>query len=256
MNLLKSFSWRSFFIILFFMIVLVGIIDLFLYYGYNIIWQQLLDLKASETDNPLMQQFLIQMNEYRQMLKTWFIPASAGLMIIFTFFIWLFLRITAGAVFKRAVEPAKISERPIASSEERPEKVDERKNAEQDRRMYLYILSVLQREGRFLDFLSEDLDQYDDAQIGAAVRSVHQSCKKVVEKNIAPRPVIDKAEGEEIVVESGFEPSSIKLTGNVSGEPPFSGVLRHKGWQAKKVELPTLSASQDPRILAPAEIEI
>src|SRR5207253_6846543 len=32
------------------------------------------------------------------------------------------------------------------------------------------LLAILQREGRLLDFLQEDVDGYADAQIGAAVR--------------------------------------------------------------------------------------
>ncbi len=257
MNLLKSFSRRSFFIIFLFMILLFIVIGLTAYYGYSTILQLISNLRQVEADNPQMQQLMTQVDEFWQMLQIWFIPVSAGLMILFTFMIWFFLRIAAAGLFKRIAVSAKPSEKKMGTPEKKVEKkIAEREKAEYDRRIYLYMLSVLQREGRFLDFLSEDLDQYDDSQIGAAVRSIHQSCKKVVEKNIAPRPLIDKTEGGEIVVEAGFDPSSIKLTGNVSGEPPFSGVLRHKGWQAKKIELPTLSNSQDSRIIAPAEIEV
>ena len=38
------------------------------------------------------------------------------------------------------------------------------------------ILAALQREGRLIDFLEEDLSAYEDAQIGAAVRNIHQGC--------------------------------------------------------------------------------
>ena len=240
------------------MILVFGVIDLAVYFGYNVVLQLISDLREIETDIAQVRQFLSQIDEYRQLLETWFIPVSAGLMILFTFLTWLFLRIFAGGLFKKVPAPAKPAKQKKreAPAKKEEKKADEREKKEHDRRMYLYMLSVLQREGRFLDFLSEDLDQYDDAQIGAAVRSIHQSCKKVVEKNVAPRPVIDKTEGGEVVVEPGFDPNSIKLTGNVSGEPPFSGVLRHKGWQAKKVELPTLSTSQDSGIIAPAEVEI
>ena len=53
-----------------------------------------------------------------------------------------------------------------------------------------------------------------------------------------------------------FDPSAIRLTGNVSGEPPFRGALRHAGWRAVQVKLPAQPSGQDPRIVAPAEVEI
>src|SRR4051794_37026728 len=38
----------------------------------------------------------------------------------------------------------------------------------------LQLLAILQREGRLVDFLMEDLQGIPDAQVGAAVREVHQ----------------------------------------------------------------------------------
>src|ERR1700709_1865498 len=43
----------------------------------------------------------------------------------------------------------------------------------------LALLALLQREGRFVDFISEEIDKADDADIGAAVRAVHRGRKKV-----------------------------------------------------------------------------
>jgi len=133
----------------------------------------------------------------------------------------------------------------------------EREAQEQNQqRLFLHLLSVLQREGRLVDFFSEDLNLYEDAQIGGAVRAIHENCKKVVSKSLTLEAVIDRSEGEEIRVEPGFDPDAIKLTGNVTGEPPFTGILRHKGWRTRKLELPALSGVQDARIIAPAEVEI
>jgi hypothetical protein len=120
----------------------------------------------------------------------------------------------------------------------------------------LHVLSLFQREGRLVDFLKEDLSAYDDAQIGSAVRSIHEGCRKALDKHFGPQPVLDSDEGEEISIPAGFDPHTIRLTGNVSGEPPFKGVLQHKGWRAARVELPSLSGTQDPRIIAQAEVEI
>ena len=102
----------------------------------------------------------------------------------------------------------------------------------------------------------EKLDQFEDAQIGAAVRNIHENSFKTMTKYIAPKPIIDRTEGEEVTIEKGFDPASVKLTGNVTGEPPFKGILRHKGWQAASIELPALSERENSMLIAPAEVEI
>ncbi|MCS6924754.1 MAG: DUF2760 domain-containing protein [Candidatus Binatia bacterium] len=118
------------------------------------------------------------------------------------------------------------------------------------------LLALLQREGRLVDFLREDLQPYDDAQIGAAVRSIHQGCRQVLADHITLEPVLAQREGEEITIPRDFDPSAIRLTGNVSGDPPFRGTVRHPGWRATHVRLPTQPSGQDPEIVAPAEVEI
>ena len=123
-------------------------------------------------------------------------------------------------------------------------------------RLYLHLLSVFQREGRMVDFFTEDLTPYDDAQIGVAVRNIHENCAKTLQKYLKPKAVIEKQEGEEIRVPKNFDVDAIKLTGNVSGEPPFNGILRHRGWQAGRIEVPVLNPGHNPRIIAPAEVEI
>ena len=127
---------------------------------------------------------------------------------------------------------------------------------QQDRRLFIHLLSMFQREGRLLDFLSEDLDGYEDAQIGAAVRSIHENCNKVTRKYLLLQPVLDQEEGQTLTLQKGFDAAAVKLVGNVAGEPPFTGVIRHKGWKTAKLELPTLSAGQDVSLIAPAEVEI
>ncbi len=118
------------------------------------------------------------------------------------------------------------------------------------------LLSLFQREGRLVDFLREDIQPYDDAQIGAAVRTIHQSCRAVLTEHLTLEPVLSGSEGDNITVQKDFDPSAIRLTGNVTGEPPFHGALRHAGWRASKVKLPAQPAGQDPQIVAPAEVEI
>ena len=141
--------------------------------------------------------------------------------------------------------------------EEKPSHITGKKEKEyKDRRMYLNLLSILQREGRLLDFFSEDLSDYEDSQIGAAVRGVHESCSKIIEKYVDMTHVLTENEGEEIIIEEDFDPDTIKLTGNVTGKPPFKGIITHRGWQAKKADLPRLSESVNSKLITPAEVEI
>lgn len=118
------------------------------------------------------------------------------------------------------------------------------------------LLGLLQREGRLVDFLREDIQPYEDGQIGAAVRAIHESCRQVLIEHLTLEPVLSGNEGDEVTVPKDFDPSAIRLTGNVSGEPPFRGTLRHPGWRAKQVKLPSQPSGQDPKIVAPAEVEI
>lgn len=118
------------------------------------------------------------------------------------------------------------------------------------------LLGLLQRDGRLVDFLREDIQAYDDAQIGAAVRTVHESCRQVLAEHLPVEPVLSGQEGDAVTVPEGFDPSAIRLTGNVSGEPPFHGTLQHAGWRVAQVKLPDQPAGQDPKIVAPAEVEI
>lgn len=125
-----------------------------------------------------------------------------------------------------------------------------------ERRFYVHLLALMQREGRLVDFLFEDLDAYEDVQIGAAARSVHSGCRKILDRYLTVAPLLDEAEESAITIPPGFDPRSTTLTGNVTGEPPFSGQVRHRGWQVKRFNLPTLTETEDAAVLTPAEIEI
>jgi hypothetical protein len=118
------------------------------------------------------------------------------------------------------------------------------------------LLSVLQREGRLVDFLMEDLGTYSDAQVGAAVRDVHANCRRALAGAFALEPILDGAEEASVSVPAGFDPSSIKLVGRVVGSGPFRGVLRHRGWRSSHVQLPALGAPSGRQVVAPAEVEV
>jgi uncharacterized protein DUF2760 len=118
------------------------------------------------------------------------------------------------------------------------------------------LLAILQREGRLLDFLQEEVDAYSDAQIGAAVRDIHRGCKKALAEHMPLEPVLREPENAQVRVDPGFDPSRIRLVGNVVGEPPFTGALRHHGWRIAKVQLPSPARGTDPTVVAPAEVEL
>jgi hypothetical protein len=120
----------------------------------------------------------------------------------------------------------------------------------------LLLLSMFQREGRLIDFLRESIDDYDDATIGVAVRDIHRGLRKVLEEHFTVEPVMPGDENDAVTVADGFDPARIRLVGNVGGQPPFKGVLRHHGWRAARVKLPEVTAAVDPTVVAPAEVEL
>jgi hypothetical protein len=121
----------------------------------------------------------------------------------------------------------------------------------------LRVLAVLQRDGRLVDFLEEEIDAYSDAQIGAAVRDIHRGCRKSLHDYLTIEPVIDAAEEQPVTVPVDFDPAAIRLVGNINGAPPFQGVLKHHGWRVRSVHLPLLPvARDDASVLSPAEVEI
>lgn len=158
--------------------------------------------------------------------------------------IWLFVRSSLKAAAEDSAKKPPVAQRD-------PEEAEL-----SDRRLFLHMFAAMQRDGRLMDFLSEDLDQYEDEQIGSAVRNIHAGCRKVVQKYLDPEPVLQQEEGETVTLPEDFDPGLITLTGKVTGKPPFTGILRHKGWQVGKIELPKLSGRQNARIIAPAEIEV
>jgi hypothetical protein len=118
------------------------------------------------------------------------------------------------------------------------------------------LLGRLQREARLLDFLMENLSAYDDQQIGASVRDIQAKSQGVIKKHLTLEPVLGQEEGARVTVPVGFDPSAIRLVGNVSGQPPFHGTLQHSGWRVRGATLPQPSEGQDEFVLMPAEVEL
>ncbi|HVV72461.1 MAG TPA: DUF2760 domain-containing protein [Verrucomicrobiae bacterium] len=120
----------------------------------------------------------------------------------------------------------------------------------------LMLLSGLQREGRLVDFLQQDIAGFSDEEVGSAARVVHGGCQKVLRQYFDFDPAAKEPEGTMITVPAGFDAQRIRLTGKVAGQPPFKGTLKHHGWVAKAIRMPVLSESMDPRVVAPAEVEL
>ncbi|MCS7304988.1 MAG: DUF2760 domain-containing protein [Thermoguttaceae bacterium] len=121
----------------------------------------------------------------------------------------------------------------------------------------LTLLAALQREARLVDLVQEPLDQYTDAQIGAAAREVLRNAAKTLQRFFGLRPVVQAEEGALIELPSGFDPNRYRLLGQLSGNPPYRGQLVHPGWEATRCELPSWTGSEAAAwIIAPAEVEI
>jgi hypothetical protein len=97
---------------------------------------------------------------------------------------------------------------------------------------------------------------YSDADIGGAARLVHTGCRKVLQEHFTLVPARSEAEGSRVVLDAGFDASSVRLTGNVVGQAPFRGTLRHPGWKATDVRLPRTTEGHDPHVIAAAEVEL
>ena len=121
----------------------------------------------------------------------------------------------------------------------------------------IQILSILQRDARLIDFLMEDISAYDDEQVGAAVRTLHDLSRDTLKRYVDLVPVIDGVEGTFTSLGGtpvAKNPALVKFLGNVPAGLPQGGLLRHKGWAAKKVDLPV--PKHGANVVAPAEIEI
>ena len=154
-------------------------------------------------------------------------------------------------IAQKVVGPAAAAAQPVPLA---PVKKLEQPPAESSDRA-VQMLSLLQRDGRLVDFLAENISPYPDAQLGAAVRSIHESCRQVLDRYVKLEPVLNSEEDQPVTVQAGFDPAAIKLIGNVAGQPPVRGLLRHKGWRVTEVNLPPLPQS-GRMVVAPAEVEL
>jgi hypothetical protein len=118
------------------------------------------------------------------------------------------------------------------------------------------FLGLLQEKGRLVDFLMDDVTPYEDAEVGAAARVIHQGCRQVLQEYFKISAVSEAQEGVEVTVPAGYSPDQYRLVGKLVGEPPFKGTLLHKGWKTGFVKLPRIVVTERLPAIAPAEVEL
>lgn len=194
--------------------------------------------------------------------------AAAGVALL----LWLVLQWLAGRAMDGAAQAALAARPPVTMPAPpvmapAPEPVTEPEPApkptpaapapEPDETPAIQMLAILQRKGRLIDFLQEDLSPYADDQVGAAVRTIHEGCRDALKETVVLEPIFQGVEGEMVTIEDGFDANAVRLVGNLAGAPPFNGVLRHRGWRVNKIDLPQrLQGGSKEMIVAPAEVEV
>ncbi len=252
MEISKTYRKKSFWVITLIMVFLAAAVGTGIYFGGNLF----VSTFSSEDGQKILIQKIPEGIAFLTLaLEKFYLwtPAVLGVFLLSGWVLWLILSISTSSVFKL------MDKIPAGGRENKSKKrdfLDQKIEQERKRRLFLHSLSVLQRDGRLLDFFDENLSLYEDDQIGAAVRSIQEDCKRAIKKYIDPQPVIEAEEGESVTIEPGFDIDAITLVGNVSGEPPFQGILKHRGWKAGKKDVPKLSDIQNSGIMTPAEIEI
>ncbi len=246
MHSVNRVSNRVAFPILFFSLFIAGLFSVLIYFGTVEFVKELRPILQTSAKEASGTQVLNLVLFYTPRFWYTVFPALLFLALVAGLFTWLIVRSRI-----RRLKPTIEKKADIAGR--RP---DIKNGDVADRRLFLHLFAMMQREGRLMDFLAEDLDKYEDSQIGSAVRAIHANCVQIVREYLDPRPIMTQAEGERVTVEVDFDPGAIKLTGKVVGQPPFSGIIRHKGWQVGKIKLPTLSGRQNAEIIAPAEVEL
>ncbi len=152
--------------------------------------------------------------------------------------------IASGGTLKIESKPAAESPKPI------PPEIPVRSDA-------ISLIAALQREARLLDIVTESLDGYSDAQIGAAAKEVLRDTGAVIDRMFGLQPLTTVEDGAHFETPDKFDAAMYRLTGNVSGEAPFRGTVNHHGWQATKCDVPQWNGEKESAlVIAPIELEI
>ena len=244
--------------IFFSIIVLWGVAGLMFFFGFHTLDAVLNPLNSTESiamESTVKGQATATqlLSDFRSTMMFAMPAIGVGILVLGILIRWIL-----GRSFKKYIGllNGKKGEKKDATASQVKEKIVYKKDKNKEKLLYTHLLAAFQREGQWVDFLNENLDIYEDAQIGAAVRNIQEKCKKVLSSHFNLKPILAQDQGDDITLEEGFSPDTIKLVGNVHGAPPFKGVIRHKGWKIQKVDIPDFSGEQNLEVLAPAEVEI
>jgi Domain of unknown function (DUF2760) len=185
------------------------------------------------------------------------IPATAGHIVpiaglsLVLALIVLIYSLTAGRNIAPAQPVQTVTSAPVPAPIQPPAPTARQAEAE-----IVTFFGLLQEKGRLVDFLMEDITPYEDSEVGAAARVIHQGCRQVLQEYFNISPISEAAEGSEITLPAGYSADQFRLVGKISGEPPFTGTLLHKGWKTEYVKLPRIVNADRLPAIAPAEVEL
>lgn len=120
----------------------------------------------------------------------------------------------------------------------------------------VFTLNLLQREGRLVDFLMEDVSAFSDAQIGMAVRQIHENSAGCIKKYFSPEKVITEQENSDYSVPADYDVTTLRVTGNVKNGVAQIGKIQHGGWKVGSLQLPKVVGALNTTVIAPGEVEV
>ncbi|TWU19129.1 DUF2760 domain-containing protein [Allorhodopirellula heiligendammensis] len=117
------------------------------------------------------------------------------------------------------------------------------------------LLATLQRDARLIDLIYENLDQYQDAQVGAAARPCLKQCRQSLDRILKIEKLVPANESESVEVPPNASVARFRWIGESSASAAATAKLVHPGWQAAAIQLPQWSGqAADAEIIAPAQV--
>ncbi len=118
------------------------------------------------------------------------------------------------------------------------------------------LLAMLQREARLVDLVQEPLEQFSDAQVGAAARPCLQQCQQTLQRVFDLTPLVATPEGQPLEIPENPSPLRYQWLGDSGASGGNTGTLVHAGWLAKQCELAQWTGpAQDAPVVAPAQVQ-
>lgn len=117
------------------------------------------------------------------------------------------------------------------------------------------LLATLQRDARLIDLIYENLDQYQDAQVGAAARPCLKQCRQSLDRILKIEKLIAATENDTVPVPADASVARYRWIGESPASETATAKLVHPGWRAASVQLPQWSGQKaDAQIIAPAQV--